>query len=960
MVRTSGQVRDTASAQTEELAGRSRQPNRSRPGRQGLFPLIVFAATVVLLMPQALAGQKTYAAVDLLQLGSPYRDVIDEAPARELAAPIQTDQVETFPWPASFYRELRSGTWSLWDPTVAAGAPKGTLPVVGLLSPFSAGYLFLPAWYAVTLKVALGLLFCQWFTYLLTRRLGAGVLPSTLAGVAYAYTGTNLALLHRVSAFLLAPALLWAAHRLVARPSARRAAVLGGLVAWTWFEGFPSGFAYVMYLTAAWTAWLLIAAFWQTRHSARRPERVRALTKGGLSFGAAGLLGLGLAAINLLPFVDEIGTRGTLEDRTYGHLPPFNVFGLIDLHATGPPWWTGIHPIENVAQIGTIVLLGAGLGLVGAARRRVRLTHDGAMGWGFMCGIVVFGILTSYVGTFVLDLVYLLPGFANNPIHRVRFVIALGASVIAALSLDAWWKSRARDRVRDQELAPGRASLVTLAFGVIVLAAYADDFVDTVSQAGRSVEVATGFVIAAGVGALALVAAWIGRRRYRLMIPVAGVLAALLFVQLAWPLRDFTPESDVELFYERQKGHDVLAELTDGRYRFAGATYRTFQPNSAQLFGTPDLRGFSIHSEEFRQLVETAAPGSVSRDIFKVIAGRDEWDLSSPILDDLAVGTVALSTNDLPYGEVVAESQTWSSWAATDDLPPGAGDGLAPGRIAGVLLPLRRSGGDCDGARVQVSIVERGLVRDTAERPAFDVDGDWLSFALTGQALEAGDAYELRVASSSRACSISVGVLDEPAGTRIARQLIIEDPGAPVHLVATEQAWFYERPNAWELVSTHGSWRSFPTQSGALDYVASRAAAESDVAAFVGEGSRDRTDGISGTVDSFEIGANRIESHVTTPTKNLVVVSQNNSPGWTAKVDGEPAEIVPVDGALMGVFVPAGEHVLTLNYRPRSFVIGAGISAVALLLLIAALVLPSLTTYIRRRRERRPDSWRHG
>ena len=958
MVRTQGGVQEQASPQTDGLTPHSEKPKHPRPGRQHLFPLIVFAATVVLLMPQSIAGQKTYAAVDILQLGSPYRDVIDKPPAPELFAPIQTDQVETCPWPASFYRELRSGTWSLWDPTVAAGTPHGTLPIVGLLSPFGAGYLFLPAWYAVTLKVALGLLFCQWFTYLLTRRLGAGVLPSTLAGVAYAYTGTNLALLHRVSAFLLAPALLWAAHRLVARPSARRAAVLGGLVAWAWFEGFPSGFAYVMYLTAAWTAWLLMAAFWQTRHSLQRPERLQALAKGGVAFGAAGLLGLGLAAINLLPFVDEIGRRGVLEDRTYGHLPPFNVFGLIDLSATGPPWWTGIHPIENVAQIGTIVLLGAGLGLVGAVRRRVRLTHDGAVGWGFMCGIVVFGILTSYVGTFVLDLVYRLPGFANNPIHRARFVIALGASVIAALSLDAWWKSRARTaaRVRDQELAPRWASLVTLAFGAIVLTASADDFVDIVSQAGRSVEVATGFVIAAGVGALALVAAWIGRRRYRLMIPVASALAALLFFQLAWPLRDFTPEADVELFYTRQKGHDTLAELTDGRYRFAGANYHAFQPNSAQLFEVPDLRGFSIHSEEFRQLVETAAPGAVSRDIFKVIAGRDDWDLSSPVLDDLAVGTVALNTNDLPYGELVVESPTWSSWAETDNLPPGAGDGLAPGPVAGVLVPLRRSGGECDGARVQVSIVENGTVLDTAERPAFDVDGDWLSFALTGQAVKEGGAYELRVASSSRACSMSVGVLDEPAGARIARQIIVEPPDSPVHLVATEQAWFYERPNAWELVSTHGSWRAFSTQSEALDYVASRPATEEDVASFVGDSRRSKMGGSSGTVESFEIDTNRVDALVTAPTKNLVVVSQNYSPGWAAKVDGEPEEIVPVDGALMGVFVPAGRHVLTLSYRPRSFITGAGISAVALLVLIVALVLPSLMTYIRRSRERQRDS----
>ena len=34
------------------------------------------------------------------------------------------------------------------------------------------------------------------------------------------------------------------------------------------------------------------------------------------------------------------------------------------------------------------------------------------------------------------------------------------------------------------------------------------------------------------------------------------------------------------------------------------------------------------------------------------------------------------------------------------------------------------------------------------------------------------------------------------------------------------------------------------------------------------------------------------------------------------EVDGEPAPIVPVDGALIGVFVPPGQHTVTLDYLP--------------------------------------------
>ena len=157
---------------------------------------MVFLATTFLLLPLALLGQRTYAAVDMLEPTAPYRSALAGPP--EVVSPIQTDQVEGFPGPVSFYRDLRRGVFQLWSPEVAAGAPTGTLPFNGLLSPFSAGYLVLPAWYAVGLTAALALLFCQTFTYLLLRRLGAAVGPSTLAAVAYTFAGTNLVFVHRV------------------------------------------------------------------------------------------------------------------------------------------------------------------------------------------------------------------------------------------------------------------------------------------------------------------------------------------------------------------------------------------------------------------------------------------------------------------------------------------------------------------------------------------------------------------------------------------------------------------------------------------------------------------------------------------------------------------------------------------------------------------------------------------
>jgi hypothetical protein len=51
-------------------------------------------------------------------------------------------------------------------------------------------------------------------------------------------------------------------------------------------------------------------------------------------------------------------------------------------------------------------------------------------------------------------------------------------------------------------------------------------------------------------------------------------------------------------------------------------------------------------------------------------------------------------------------------------------------------------------------------------------------------------------------------------------------------------------------------------------------------------------------------------------------------PGWQAEVDGRAVSVVPVDVALMGAVVPAGDHELVVRYRSTWFRIGAAISTI--------------------------------
>ena len=97
----------------------------------------------------------------------------------------------------------------------------------------------------------------------------------------------------------------------------------------------------------------------------------------------------------------------------------------------------------------------------------------------------------------------------------------------------------------------------------------------------------------------------------------------------------------------------------------------------------------------------------------------------------------------------------------------------------------------------------------------------------------------------------------------------------------------------------------------------------------------------------------RVEIHATTEQPGLLVLSDSFFPGWTATVDGSPREIYRVDVALRGVVVPSGEHTIVFTYQSRWFQIGAVISLVGWLLVLA-LILPRLMRRGPRRSPGRP------
>jgi len=78
-------------------------------------------------------------------------------------------------------------------------------------------------------------------------------------------------------------------------------------------------------------------------------------------------------------------------------------------------------------------------------------------------------------------------------------------------------------------------------------------------------------------------------------------------------------------------------------------------------------------------------------------------------------------------------------------------------------------------------------------------------------------------------------------------------------------------------------------------------------------------------------GANTLEARVEAAQPGLIAVAQSFHPNWRAVVDDRPAVVLRANYAFQAVSVPAGSHVLRLEYVDRQFIAGLAASGLALL-----------------------------
>jgi hypothetical protein len=934
------------------------------------LPVVTFLALTFAFMPKALLALGVFGPFDILEYASPWRDALATAP--HVSTAVQNDFVQAIPVLEAIITALRHGHWLIWTPYVAGGEPIGALPLSGVQSPFNLLLVGLPAGWGLAVVAAARLLFSQAFFYLFLRRLKVSVPVSTFGAVAYTFCGTNIVLLGRINAYLILPALLWAVARVLQGRRPRDVALLAIASALAWLEGFPAGFVNVIAIACLLALFLvipLVAGGRGTRAIARRGGVALALIGCGLALSA------GLVGFSVLPFERLLTQSGLIAQRNYNasdHLSPvllpamFSVGALGNLHQsvlmpTREPNGTiggAGNAVELEGGAGLIVVLTAAGGIVVVLLGRVRLTRAQQALYLFGLTSVVGGLLLVYFDTPLLALFYDLPLLGVSSANRFRIVVNLGFVILACLGLDGFAASR-----RSAQIEPGTepelrgvsvavrilAGLALLAVIQMVHEAWPGyvGWLNTplASNVHRKLLLETlgGLILGAGAYVVLHRSANHPNARPALLACVGSVLTVATFATVAFPIRYFTATVPSSLLYPRTQGHAELARLAGQRYRILGSGLATFYSNTSIIYRYLDLRGLSISNPTFRTLVKAAIPDAYTLDAFKVIYDptlEEPINFASPALDDLGVRYYVASTNETPFATNVPVRPP----VATELLT--SSDSVASTihthrRLEGFGIPVQRASA-CNGARLVVhAFSPDGRLIATAERPAFDAAiaaAGALAFTIPEVGSNAPRTMRVTIGMTGPKCHVAAGV--DRSGKLTASQLV--EPAGGMPIVADDEGVFYERPHAHPIVWMTGRWNPAKSSAAALKLATAPSRRSSDPVPVAGAGAPPTHQAPPGHVESVRYVSDGFDVRLVSGETNLLATGfAASSSTWRVSVDGRPARLALVDGALLGTVIGVGVHTVSFRYMMPDLALGAALSGLSLLVLVGLFLVGS-------------------
>ena len=722
----------------------------------------------------------------------------------------------TGPLTTTTFEALSSGRLPQWNPDLFGGTVQLANPQAGVLYPVKWLFVGAGAQRAIELMSALhiGVLAVGVFT-LLAWRLRLRAPAAAVGTLAVVGSGTMMARsvqFEQMSVIAWVPLLLVGIDAVLDRSERRGVAIAGTAVVTGLLlvAGHPQQVVIALPIVAVWTL-------------------TRAIDRGALprllAVAAAGGLGAGLAAVQLVPVAMQLDNSASVGGRTIEAAASLNLSAkaanlpgtLLGSIFVDRPDLTS-DSFEAMGFVGVTVVV---LALVGASaalgERSARATAAGltlaatvamVMALGPQCGKTDTDELIGCKpgGGLYRELYGFVPGLNQERAPgRWMLVVVLALAILAALGIDL----AARRRITPGRLVPGAALGALLLVTMVAI--------DGEIPLAPDRRVLWGWLVAGIVtGAAVAAVAW-GRRS---AATVAGgmALVVLVLVELGIPASSSIPRliAGAPSFEDQATATTAFLQEADGRAftlteeRFDDQGYLVagLRPNANGLFGIPVIDGYDggiMVTDMWADAMSAATSGQFQPE--KPL----RWQVLSPVEPELMA--------------------RWGvRWVLADENG-------------------RQSVPDWDG-------------------PVAD-DG---RFAVFENPAWIGDAVVVRRTTPGEGPTLTVELAHLPADVAMV-------PPGTVDLVCETgcdpQAADVERVTPEDLIVT---------------------------------------------VDGGEGG--------------LLVVAEQNQPGWSVEVDGTPVSPITVDGMNIGVEIGPGPHEVVLRYRTPGLRLGIALSVLSLVTIV--------------------------
>ncbi len=477
------------------------------------------------------------------------------------------------PWELEIRHALAARRLPFWSDLLAGGSSPWANPQAAVLSPAAFAGRLLPIQHHLLGALAAKILLALEGAYLLARLLGASRRASLLAGAGFALGGGIVAwgLFPHSSAAAWVPWLAAGTIRLIRRPGApempRTLAATAVVTAALLVSGHPETAA-IGGLFAA----VCGLAYRRAGRRCRRRRRSAEFARGVAAAAAAAVLGCGLAAPVLLPFVELLPRSARAQETLALRLPapavqladprtwfylgrwPFVLTPLNPL-AWGRPFHGAFHgPVDWIdaasGYTGLVALAGAALALAGGRARRA-------------APLLAFAGVSLLLAAKLVPLAA--PLYAVRPLRVVayeRFLLvgSLALAVAGGLGLDAVLRAGARRTGQGRHAVRIWSALAAAAAASLAVAPLWPVAALWALIAAAVMVAVAGHVAGPGAGSAAQLSGPPSRRR---RLATALLAAALLLDLVPWS-RDLLPAGHPSLFYPRTPFLDEVARLTGG------------------------------------------------------------------------------------------------------------------------------------------------------------------------------------------------------------------------------------------------------------------------------------------------------------------------------------------------------------------------------------------------------------